>query len=206
MTDPSVGRHGAGTTQVRFVLPYRLRLLNVCRQSLGSQRFDELLDGQHGSRLVIADLAPRLRIARLEFSEPLVASSTLRRALGGDEQEALLPAEQPLYRRGGLPSCCPQTLGPHAVVRAACQSLRQLTWRRAVLGCRRGWSLLFGPVAALRGNVVVLTLNVYGENLDMATGVRVRSMDGRVHAAKIVARPEARALEDYRARANISAP
>jgi len=49
-------------------------------------------------------------------------------------------------------------------------------------------------VAALRGDVVVATLNVYGENLDTATGVRVRSPDGRVHAAKIVARPEARSL------------
>ena len=47
-------------------------------------------------------------------------------------------------------------------------------------------------MAALRGDVVVASLNVYGENLDTATGVRVRSPDGRVHAAKIVARPEAR--------------
>ena len=62
--------------------------------------------------------------------------------------------------------------------------------------CRRAWSLLFGPVAALRGGVIVATLNVYGEHLDTATAVRVRSPDGRVHAAKIVARPEARPYPD----------
>ena len=79
-------------------LSCRRRLLNVCRQSLGPRRFDQLLDGQQDSRLVVADLAPQLRIARLEFSEPLIPSPTLRRALGGDEQAALLPAEQPLHR------------------------------------------------------------------------------------------------------------
>ena len=53
--------------------------------------------------------------------------------------------------------------------------------------CRRAWSLLFGPVAALRGDFVVATVNLYGDNLETATGVRVRSSDGRVHSAKIVA-------------------
>ena len=50
-------------------------------------------------RLAVAELAPQLHIARVEFAEPLIASSTLRRALGSDdEKEALLPAEQPLHR------------------------------------------------------------------------------------------------------------
>ena len=43
------------------------------------------------------------------------------------------------------------------------------------------------------------TLNVYGENLDTATAVRVRSADGRVHASKIVARPEARFCREWSA-------
>ncbi len=83
---------------MHFALPRRRRLLNVCRQSLGLRRFDQLLDNQRDSRLVVTDLAPQLRIAWLEFSEPLIPSPTLRRALGGGEQEALLPAEQPLHR------------------------------------------------------------------------------------------------------------
>ena len=80
----------------------RRRLLNICRESLGPHTFDRLVEAQHGSpnaRLAVADLAPRLRIASVEFSQPLIASPTLRNALGGDQQPALLPVEQPLHRR-----------------------------------------------------------------------------------------------------------
>ena len=79
----------------------RRRLLNICRESLRPQKFDQLVEAQQGSpgtRLALADLAPRLRIATVEFSEPLIASPTLRNALGGDKEPALLPVEQPLHR------------------------------------------------------------------------------------------------------------
>ena len=96
--DRAIRWHQLHVEKRRCALLRRRRLLNICRQSLGPQRFDHLLGGQHDSGLIVAELAPQLRIARLEFSEPLIASSTLRRALGGSEPEALLPAEQPLHR------------------------------------------------------------------------------------------------------------
>ncbi len=86
---------------MHFASPCRRRLLNVCRQSLGPRRLDQLSDNQH------------------DFPEPLIPSSTLRRALSGDEQAALLPAEQPLHRCVELTSSCPLNFSPAS--RAPCK-------------------------------------------------------------------------------------
>ena len=143
-----------------LLLPHRRqRLLNVCRQSLGPDKYDRLLEAHFASqsprRLAIADLAPQLRIARVEFSEPLITSPTLRRALGGEDQEALLPAEQPLHKWVPTHPSCRSTRGPRTVFRAHLSGplpsfpVQMVTMSKCVAG-GRGLCCL-GPLQRWRG-------------------------------------------------------